>query len=118
MSKIEREERFVNGKCYLQRGLYLEQLKSWLEFFPKEQFCIVKSENYFKDEEETMKKVFNFLGVYPLTNVKYPKPQMHSKEDFPKHLHEMLTVFFKPYNEELQHFLTHELGLDIELNWD
>jgi len=53
---------------YLSRGKYFEQLSAWFEIFPREQFCILKSEDFFEHPKEELKKVYDFLGldeVYP-----------------------------------------------------
>lgn len=48
---------------YLSRGKYYEQLSAWYKVFPKEQFCILKSEDFFEDPKKELKKVYDFLGV-------------------------------------------------------
>ena len=34
---------------YFERGLYVDKIKRWMEVFPKEQFLIIQSEEFFKN---------------------------------------------------------------------
>jgi len=102
----------------LTRGIYLPQLKRWLRFFKKEQFLIIRSEDFFDDPAKTMAKVYAFLRLPP-----------HEIKDFPIFLEgnknkqmsdqtrATLSKFFEPYNKALQEYLTNELKLDLILNW-
>ncbi len=64
---------------YISRGHYAEQLERWLTAFPRDRFLVLKSEDFFAEPDETLQRVFRFLGVpqckFPdLTpNQKYPK---------------------------------------------
>ncbi|MCF8369940.1 MAG: sulfotransferase [Bacteroidales bacterium] len=50
---------------YVARGLYAEQIKRAQKFFPSEQVMFIKYEDYMKNQEETVRQVFDFLGVDP-----------------------------------------------------
>ena len=58
MAKARMCERF-----YLQVGYYAEQLKRYLEFFPREQFHIIFSDDLTHDTEATLKGIYSFIGV-------------------------------------------------------
>ncbi|HIK32301.1 MAG TPA: sulfotransferase domain-containing protein [Oscillatoriales cyanobacterium M59_W2019_021] len=51
---------------YLSRGLYLEQLQRWMKLFPKEQFLILSSEEFWTNPDRTLAEVLNFLQLSPL----------------------------------------------------
>src|SRR2546421_2474262 len=48
---------------YLSRGIYVDQLRSWMSYFPKEQFLILKSEDFYSDPGTTVNQTFQFLEV-------------------------------------------------------
>jgi len=48
---------------YIDRGFYSEQLKRIWHFFPKEQTLIVKNEDLKNKPYETLKQIYDFLGV-------------------------------------------------------
>lgn len=53
---------------YISRSLYSSQIMRWLKFFPKSQFLFIKSESFFSNPTEQLKKVYEFLhisAVYP-----------------------------------------------------
>jgi hypothetical protein len=55
---------------YIDRGFYLEQLKRLWAYFPKQQVLILKNEDLQKRPNETLQRVFTFIGVslLPLLN--------------------------------------------------
>jgi len=53
------------GKDLLKRGVYIDQLKIWYKYFPKEQIKIIKSEDYFNNPNKVLDEVFVFLGLEP-----------------------------------------------------
>lgn len=48
---------------YMDRGFYLEQLRRLWAYFPKHQVLVLKNEDLRKHPNETLQKVFAFLGV-------------------------------------------------------
>lgn len=57
---------------YLSRGLYLEQLHRWMKLFPKEQFLILSSEEFWENPDRALTDVFEFLHLHPLKLETYP----------------------------------------------
>lgn len=51
---------------YIDRGFYLEQLRRLWAFFPKNQVLILRNEELQSNPNDTLQKVFAFLGVTPL----------------------------------------------------
>ncbi len=66
---------------YAARGLYAAQLKRWFAHFPKTQFLFLKSEDFFANPEQTLKKVYAFLEV---------------DEDYPTNLQPANTAEYAP----------------------
>jgi Sulfotransferase domain len=50
---------------YLAQGRYLDMLPRWFELFPREQFRIVASEEFYDDPELVVNDVWSFLGLPP-----------------------------------------------------
>lgn len=50
---------------YVDRGCYGEQLERAFRIFPREQFCIIKYEEFRKRQRETINAILSFLGLVP-----------------------------------------------------
>ncbi len=53
---------------YIYRSMYYQNLQPWLEHFRLEDMLILKSEDFFQDTKQELKKVYDYLGlseVYP-----------------------------------------------------
>ena len=57
----------------LIRGIYIDQIKKWCKYFPKEQMLIIKSEDLFKNTSNTLKTVYHFLNLPNWKNKEYRK---------------------------------------------
>jgi hypothetical protein len=55
---------------YLHRGFYTEQLARYFSRFPREQFRIIKFEDFRNRQLETLNSIFGFLGVDSVKSVK------------------------------------------------
>ena len=52
-----------DNSWYLSGGVYVDQLVRWLSFFSEEQMLILKSENFSKRPQYTLKLVLEFLNL-------------------------------------------------------
>jgi Sulfotransferase domain len=50
---------------YLAQGRYLDMLPRWFGLFPREQFHIAASEDFYADPERHVNEVWSFLGLTP-----------------------------------------------------
>jgi hypothetical protein len=55
---------------YIDRGFYTKQLERFFRFFPREQFKIIKFEDFQDRQPETLHSIFDFLGLKPLGSVR------------------------------------------------
>ena len=57
----------IKTYIYLQvrilNSMYYLFIKEWLDVFPREQFIFIKMEDYVKYKEETLNRIFKFLGL-------------------------------------------------------
>jgi hypothetical protein len=92
---------------YIQRGIYMRQIKYLLTKFPRDQLYIVTSDDMHDKQNFDQKALFSFLGV------PYDK-QIILPDQFVKHSENVmmkpetkscLQEFFADYNEELFNFL-------------
>jgi hypothetical protein len=99
---------------YKHRGLYLDKIQTWMKYFPKEKFRIIKSEDFFSDPHKVFQNTLEFLNLpnYNLENyttrgkIEYKQPSMLPET------RKKLIDYFKPHNEKLSKFL------NLELKWD
>jgi hypothetical protein len=101
---------------YLTRGIYVEQLQAWMKLFPREQFLILKSEDFYADPAMTLKQVLTFLGLAHaesyIEHKQYKQYNNNSYSQMDPELHKRLSEYFKPHNARLYDFLGMDLGWD------
>ena len=76
---------------YVGRGFYFRQVSRYLEFFPKDRMLFLLSDDLKSEAEQTLKKVYAFLGVGDIPYVPLPDEQTNQAT--------------LPKNESLQKFL-------------
>jgi Sulfotransferase domain len=95
---------------YLRRGIYVDQLLRWREFFPREQMLVLKSEDFFKRPQESLKLVQSFLEV------PYWEPELPPRRTKPRYepmdpaTRRLLEEFFEPHNRRLYDYLGVDFG--------
>jgi hypothetical protein len=104
--------RIHQSYSYKQRGVYIEQLQRFWEFFPRRQILVIDSSRLFAEPHAVLKEVFAFLGVdldvvIRDVAVKNANP---IKKDVPVDVYDYLNRYFAPYNSAL--------GKALGLNFD
>ncbi|XP_045202463.2 carbohydrate sulfotransferase 15-like isoform X2 [Mercenaria mercenaria] len=107
-------------KVRLQVGIYHVFLEDFLKAFGREQMLVIKLENYSNKINETMQKVFSFLGVGSVRDpvlfkniTSIGRANVRSGGDtlvgdmLPE-TRQLLSDFYKPYNERLKALLGKE----------
>lgn len=97
---------------YLGRGRYAEQLERWFRYYPREQFLIMRSEDFFKDPGAVCARIHAFLGlpawdlgVYKNANPgKYPPMNPETRQ--------RLQEYFRPLNQRLYEMIGEDFGWD------
>jgi len=90
---------------YLSRGIYVDQLKVWRRFFTKDQFLILKSEDFYENHKSTLNQVFQFLNLPAFEIKDFKKYQSFNYPDMKEETRKFLIDFFKPHNERLYEYL-------------
>ncbi|MDQ6660637.1 MAG: sulfotransferase domain-containing protein [Chloroflexota bacterium] len=104
-------------RSYLSKGIYVDQLQTWMKLFPREQFLILKSEDFYADPSTVFKQVLTFLNV-PETELRLEKNEfknynnnVYSSKMDPA-MRKRLIEYFKPHNARLYDFL------GVNFDWD
>ena len=99
---------------YLERSLYVDKLQRWMNVFSKDQFLILKSEEFFKDPNNIYNQVIKFLELQKWELPEYKKigASKYNKPKMEPTTRKQLIDYFKPYNERLYKFL------GTNFNWD
>jgi sulfotransferase family protein len=119
--KILQDEQYESHtythRSYLTRGIYVDQLQAWMTLFPREQFLILKSEEFYTDPVATFTQVSAFL------NLPAAKPRLN-KKNYTQYSHNTyfatmdpvmrtrLIEYFKPHNARLYEYLGIDFGWD------
>ena len=103
----------VEETALLRRGIYVDQLLRWSQFFPKEQMLVLKSEEFFESPQETLKVFLEFLEL-PEWEPKASLLQEIRDEAEEARLHpetrRRLEEYFEPHNRRLYEFLGKDFG--------
>ncbi len=95
---------------YTRRGLYMQQLRRWLEYYPRSQLLVIQSEWLFRDPAAATAAVLAFLGLRDHRLERYEETYQKGKYEraMPEELRGRLAAYFEPHNRELFEFLGRE----------
>jgi hypothetical protein len=95
---------------YTHRGLYVEQLRRWLQHFPRSQLLVLQSEFLYGQPAEAMARVHRFLGLKDHRLERYEDTYQRGNYErtMPPELRTRLARYFEPHNRELFQFLGEE----------
>jgi Sulfotransferase domain len=119
-AKILKDERYYSHAykhlSYLSRGGYVEQLQVWMNLFPREQFLVLKSEDFYADPAAILKEVMSFLNVpvaeSHLRKKEYKQYNNNSYSKMDAAMRTRLVEYFKPHNARLYDYLSVDFGWD------
>jgi hypothetical protein len=95
---------------YLRRGIYVDQLQRWRQFFSDEQMLVLKSEDFFKRPQESMKLVQEFLDLPYREPELPPRKAKNRYEPMAPAARRRLEEFFEPHNRRLYEYLGVDFG--------
>ena len=101
-----------HGLYYLGTGIYIDFIHNWMSIFPKEQFLILSTEEFYRNPKTIMKEVFDFLGLLNYNVPEYKKLNLGSYPSISKSMQQKLSNFFRPHNQKL------EECLGMKFNWE
>jgi hypothetical protein len=99
---------------YQARGIYIDQIQRWMRYFPREQFLILKSEDFYADPASGLKQALAFLDL-PTIGVKADKEEYEQLNvtrppKMAQETRQRLKDFFEPHNARLAEFLGRDFG--------
>jgi hypothetical protein len=100
---------------YLARGIYVDQLQRWMNYFPKEQFFIIKSEDFYATPDRKLREIFLFLGLPDgacVQQQEYKQFNRYSQGQMEPEMRKRLLTYFEPHNERLSTLLGRDFGWD------
>ena len=91
---------YLNGSCILP------YIQAWLDVTPADQFLFIESQRLFTEPEDSIKKVFEFLGVPNVSGLEFPHI---NKGDYQSSMSaemvEKLQKWFAPHDIALNKYL-------------
>jgi hypothetical protein len=92
---------------YKRRGLYKEQIERFLNYFPRHQILVLSSEEFFSQPDNTLRQVFEFVGVDTGFKVKDLRPRAvgKNKRKVRTDVYQYLNDYFLPHNQALYKLL-------------
>jgi hypothetical protein len=98
---------------YLPRGIYVNQVRNWMTVFPREQFLIIKAEDFFADTQAVYDDVLAFLD---LSENRLEKKKRHNigkySQPMSPAMKQDLADYFRPHNQQLNEYLDRDFGWD------
>ena len=98
---------------YLSRGVYVDNLKHWMNIFPKEQFLILQTEEFNSKPNDVLNRVYRFLDLPQWNNKDHKKHNVGHYEKMNPDTRKLLVEYFKPHNKRLNEFL----GTNFDWDW-
>jgi hypothetical protein len=99
---------------YISRGIYVDQLLRWFEFFDQDQMLILKSEAFFERPVETLKVVLNFLELPEwepeASELQEKRHQGGYGQKMDPSTRRRLEAYFEPHNQRLYEYLGVDFG--------
>lgn len=103
--------------AYVRRGIYVDQLQVWRQFYPKEAFLIVQSEAFFKDPAFTYHRILTFLGLPTWQPETFPKQNAHPYAPMSPATRALLRQTFEPHNIRLNTYLNDSWSVIRQGSW-
>jgi hypothetical protein len=98
------------GRGYLARGIYADQLAAWFRLFPREQFLILSSEDFFRDTSAVFSQVLDFLGLAPWQPARFDRYNAAKYSGLDPATRRRLVEYFAPHNERLYQLVGRDFG--------
>jgi hypothetical protein len=97
---------------YKSRGLYSDQIARYLACFPRSRLLALSSEAFFNEPKDTLRRVFEFVGVdadFTPAKLKALNVSWNRREVDPE-VHAYLNDFFRPHNRALFDMIGEDFG--------
>ena len=118
MDKMLENEHYTSYRyrhfSYLYKGIYVDHLMRWSEFFSEDQMLVLKSEDFYEHTPETLELILDFLSLpdwqpEPSMLQIIPKRQ-NSYPQMASATRQRLEEYFEPHNRRLYEYLGVDFG--------
>jgi tetratricopeptide (TPR) repeat protein len=99
------DRNFWKNCHYIYKSLYFYSLKQWMKVFPKEQFLILQSEEFYANPGIALKQVFEFLDLPNFQLNNYQKYNGANYQPGDEAVNWRLRAYFQPHNRKLAAYL-------------
>jgi hypothetical protein len=96
--------------AYLGRGIFVDQIRVWQQFLPKEQVLVIGSEDFYREPAKTIRQVDAFLGLPNREPEQQGKPKVFPYPTMSAKTRHHLLDHFKPHNQRLFDYLGVDFG--------
>lgn len=97
---------------YLSRGIYVDQLKNWMNYYNQDQILVISFDDFLQNPEEQIKKTLKFLELPDYDNFNFQIGKQSKYPSMDPIIRKELSDYFRPYNEQL------EMLLNKKFNWN
>lgn len=98
---------------YLSRGIYVEQLRAWFDFFPRDRFLILSSKDLLDKPQAVSNRVFEFLDLPTWEISEHKRYNVIDYQKMDPSVRHGLIEYFRPYNQQLYEYLGIDFGWDV-----
>jgi hypothetical protein len=91
--------------AYLKTGLYVDQVRVLLRYFPKKRLLVIKNEEFDEDPSAIVRRVLEFLGVEIREPLNYGRHNTGQYQCMDPIVRTKLIDYFRPHNQELYEVL-------------
>ena len=99
-------------RAYVKSGEYIDQIKRWHKYYPKENFLYINSEEFSKNPSRVYSEVLSFLQLSSFKLSHYKKIRKREYEQMNSSTREKLKNHFSPFNKQLYEYLGIDFGWD------
>ena len=97
---------------YLSRGIYVEQLIRWFNYYPPEQILIISFDDFAKDPDKIMQETLKFLGLSEYHSFDFQVGERYAYPTMEPEIRKELSDYFRSYNKQLESLLNRKFGWD------
>jgi len=90
---------------YLSKGVYVNQLNHWFQFFPKNQILILDNSQLEKNPHKVLQEIFSFLNISDFDIPLKDKKNVGLYDEMKKETRKFLNEYFFIHNQKLEKLL-------------
>lgn len=100
---------FIDNDIFKKTGQYVNSIKRFYKLFPSKNIHIIIHEKLVNDYQKEYNKIFNFLSLDSIPIINNIAHRTIKPRELFEEERDLLSAYYKPYNEELFKFLKYEI---------